>query len=462
MSKPAGPTVASQAFAVVDPRTDEMIAWYPTMTDDELRAAIGRADAAFQGWSRLDVGERATILRRVADLLEARGEELGPIAAREMGALPGDPAWQLSVGAPTQFRYFADHGAQFLADEPIDFPGGEAVVIKRPLGVILGIVPWNAPNMLISRFAAPTLIVGNTVLIKPAPQCPESAAAIGELMLEAGVPEGVFQVVYSGHDQTELILGDPRVQGVSFTGSRAGGAVVAGIAGRHLKRVSLELGGSDPFVVLSGEDLEATVRDAVGMRLQNARQICAAPKRFIVAEDFYDEFVDRYLSLMDESDQTRADTPADLVQPMASSAAADRLGEQLARAVRQGATLIGARRVGNTFAPGLLVDVPEEADVHGDEVFGPVAVVYRARDEGDAVAIANRTSYGLGSYVYTHDPAQARRIADRIESGMTFINRGFDVSPQLGFGGVKASGYGRAGGRWAAEEFMNQKFVVTA
>jgi succinate-semialdehyde dehydrogenase/glutarate-semialdehyde dehydrogenase len=165
---------------------------------------------------------------------------------------------------------------------------------------------------------------------------------------------------------------------------------------------------------------------------------------------------------MDESDQTRADTPADRVQPMASAAAADRLQEQLARAVAQGATLIGARRVGNVFAPGLLVDVPEDADVHGEELFGPVAVLYRAPDEDDAVAVANRTSYGLGSYVYTDDPEQARRVADRVEAGMSFINRGFDVSPQLGFGGVKASGYGRAGGRWAAEEFMNQKFVVTA
>ena len=379
-----------------------------------------------------------------------------------MGALPADAGWQTGVGAPAQFRFFADHGAEFLADEPIDLPDGRAIVVKRPLGVILGIIPWNAPNLLLARVAAPDLIVGNTVLLKPAPQCPESAAAIRDLMLDAGVPDGVFQVVYSGHDQTELILGDPRVHGVSFTGSPAGGAVVAGIAGRNLKRVSLELGGSDPFVVLSAENLDATVGDALGLRLANAGQLCTAPKRFIIAGEFYDRFVDSYLSLMDQWDQTRADPPADRVQPMASSAAADRLEEQLARAVRQGATLIGARRVGNVFAPGLLVDVPDDADVHGEEVFGPIGVVYRARDEDDAVAISNHTSYGLGSYVYTHDPEQARRIADRIEAGMTFINRGFDVSPQLGFGGVKASGYGRAGGRWAAEEFMNQKLVLTA
>ncbi len=431
------------------------------MTDDELREAIGCAHAAYQGWSRLDVSKRGAILRRVADLLQARGEELGRIQVREMGVLPAGAEGQTGVGASVQW-YFADHGAEFLADEPIDLLDGRATVVKRPLGVILGIIPWNAPNLLLARFAAPNLIVGNTVLLKPAPQCPESAAAMRDLMLDAGVPDGVFQVVYSGHDQTELIPSDSRVQAVSFTGSRVGGAVVAGIAGRNLKRVSLELGGSDPFVVLSGENFDATVHDALALRLANAGQICVAPKRFIVADEFYDRFVDRYRSLMDESDQTRADPPGDLVQPMASSAAADRLEEQLARAVRQGATLIGARRVGNAFAPGLLVDVPDDADVHGEEVFGPIGVVYRARDEDDAVAIANHTSYGLGSYVYTNDPEQARRIADRIEAGMTFINRGFDLSPQIAFGGVKASGYGRAGGRWAAEEFMNQKLVLTA
>jgi succinate-semialdehyde dehydrogenase/glutarate-semialdehyde dehydrogenase len=461
MSEQTRPAPASDVFSVVDPRTDEVLARYPTMTDDEVRDAIARAHAAFQRWSRLDVGRRATILRRVADLLEARGEELGLVVAREMGKPPADAAWEPGVGVPAQFRFFADHGAEFLADQRIDFPEGHAVVVKQALGVILGIVPWNAPYLLIGRVAAPNLIVGNTVLLKPAPQCPESAAAVQDLMLEAGLPEGVFQVVRSGHDQTELILGDPRIQGVSFTGSRAGGAVVAGIAGRNLKRVSLELGGSDPFLVLSAENLDATLRDAVGLRVLNAGQVCSAPKRFIVADEVFDSFLEGYLNLMDEWDQTRAGTPPDRVQPMASAAAADRLQEQLARAVRQGATLIGARRVGNAFAPGLLVDVPDDADVHGEELFGPVGVLYRARDEDDAVAIANRTSYGLGSYVYTDDPEQARRVADRVEAGMSFINRGFDVSPHLGFGGVKASGYGHAGGRWAAEEFMNQKFVVT-
>ncbi len=444
----------------MDPRTGHVSAPYPTMSDEELRAAIDRADVAFGAWSGVDVGERSRFLRRVADLFDARAQELVRIQAREMGVAAADAEWQPGMAA-SHFRFFAEHGARFLADEPIEIPGGQAVVVKRPLGVILGIIAWNMPYLLFARFAAPTLMMGNTALLKPAPQCPQSAAAVQSLMRDAGVPDGVVEVVYSSHEQTELILGEPGVQGVSFTGSRDGGAVVASIAGRHLKRISLELGGSDPFVVLSGEDLDATVRDAVSQRLFNAGQVCSAPKRFIIADEVYDSFVDGYVRVMGELDRTGA-PPADAAQPLASSTAADRLERQLARAVRHGATLIGGRRVGDTFAPGLLLDIPPDADVHDEEVFGPIGLAYRAKDEDDAVAIANRTSYGLGSYIYTHDTEQARRVAERIEAGMTFINRGGDASPQLPFGGVKASGNGRAGGRWAAEEFLNQKTIVTA
>ncbi|WES63979.1 aldehyde dehydrogenase family protein [Microbacter sp. GSS18] len=448
-------------FSVIDPRTDTQISTRSAFTDAEVTAAIERADAAFREWRETDLAERAEVLHRIADLHEENARELRRLSILEMGAPPESVDWGLDVDV-SMYRYYADHGPEFLADEPLDLPDGRGVVVKRPLGVVLGIVPWNALVLLTARFAAPNLMAGNTVLVKPPPQCPESAAAMEQIARDAGLPESAFTVMYSTHDQTERIVADPRVHAVSFTGSAAGGAAVAEIAGRHLTRVSLELGGSDPFVVLSSDDLDATAAEAVGLRLLVGGQACICAKRFIIADALYEDFVERYIAQGDTIGPRDPAAPDDATWTLSSRVAADRLQDQLDRAVGQGATLLGGTRAGNVFAPGLLVDVPAEADVHDEELFGPIGIAYRARDDDEAVSIANQTPYGLGAYVFASDPDHAARVAERLESGMCFINRGPDVTAPVCFGGVKSSGFGRTHGRWGMEEFLNQRMIRTA
>ncbi|GAA3636589.1 aldehyde dehydrogenase family protein [Microbacterium awajiense] len=449
-----------RTFAVVDPRTGTEISRRPAFTDADVVAAIDRAHSAYRSWRDTDIADRAEVLHRIADLQAANARELRRLLIHEMGAPPESIGWDFDFDV-SMYRWYADHGAELLADEPIDVADGRGMVVKRPLGVILGIIPWNAHVMLTTRFAAPNLIVGNTVLVKPPPQCPESAALMEQLVHAAGVPEGVYTALYSTHEQTEMIIADPRVHAVSFTGSAAGGAAVAEIAGRHLTRVSLELGGSDPFVVLSTDDLAGTVADAVDLRLLVGGQACICAKRFILMDDLYDEFVRLYLEQVRIAGTPDPSVPDDATWTLSSDLAAERLQDQVDRAVAQGATLVGGERAGNIFAPGLLVDVPDDADVHSEELFGPIAIAYRVHDDDEAVEIANGSPYGLGAYVYASEPGRAEAVAERIDSGMCFINRGPDLDAAVCFGGVKASGFGRAHGRWGAEEFLNHRFVRT-
>jgi succinate-semialdehyde dehydrogenase/glutarate-semialdehyde dehydrogenase len=324
-------------------------------------------------------------------------------------------------------------------------------------------MPWNFPYYQVARFAGPNLVIGNTILLKHAPQCPESAEAMQQMFDDAGFPEGAYQNIYATNEQIEWAIADPRLHGVSVTGSERAGAAVAEIAGRNLKKVVLELGGSDPFILLGSDDLDAAAEQAAEARLDNAGQSCNAAKRFIVADEFYDEFLERFrekLSAAKPGDPTAEDTA---VGPLSSQTAADRLEDQVRRAVENGAeVLVGGKRDGNYFEPTILTGIEPGDEASQEEFFGPVAQVYRVGSEDEAVALANQTPFGLGSYLMTTDSEQAERVADKIEAGMVYVNLVGADSPELPFGGFKRSGFGRELGRYGADEFVNKKLIRSA
>lgn len=450
------------SYAVTNPATGETVKTFDTITDAGLEAAIASADNAYRTWSKTTtVEERAALVRRVGQLHVERRQELADIIVREMGK-PVEQALGEVDFAGAIYEYYADHASEFLKDEPIQLLDGtgSAVVRRSGLGVLLGIMPWNFPYYQVARFAGPNLIIGNTILLKHAEQCPESAAAIEKIFLDAGFPEGAYVNIYASHDQIETVIADPRVQGVSLTGSERAGAKVAEIAGRNLKKVVLELGGSDPFILLSTDDLDATVQNAVDARLDNSGQSCNAAKRFVVADELYDSFLAKFTAKLAEVEAGDPTSESAALGPLSSLRAAEGLEDQVQRAVAAGATLVrGGGRNGAFFETTVLTDVTPDNPASREEFFGPVAQVFRAKDEADAVRIANDTPFGLGSYLYTTDPAQADRVADQIEAGMVFVNVVLADGAELPFGGVKRSGSGRELGRFGADEFVNKKLI---
>jgi len=449
-------------YAVTNPATGEQLKVYPTITDDELEKAIALAHSTHQSWLRSStVEERAKLVRRVGELHGERREQLADITVREMGK-PREQALGEIDFCTDIYGYYADNGPDLMKDEPIKLLAGEgsAIIRRSSLGVILGIMPWNFPTYQVARFAGPGLIIGNAVLLKHAPQCPETAEALQQIYLDAGFPEGAYVNIYATNDQIAKVIADPRVQGVSVTGSERAGAAVAEIAGRNLKKVVLELGGSDPFILLATDDLDAAVESAVGARLENSGQACNAAKRFIVVDELYDAFLEKFtgaLTAVKPGDPTSSDTT---VGPLSSTLAAERLDDQVKRAVDQGATLVaGGDRDGNFFSTTVLTGITPDNDAYHEEFFGPVASVYRVGSEAEAVDLANDTPFGLGSYVMTNDRDQALRVADKIEAGMVFVNAVGAEGAELPFGGVKRSGFGRELGRFGADEFVNKKLI---
>ena len=443
-------------YAVIDPATGIEVQRFPTATEADVEAALSAAARAYATWShQTSVADRAALVRRVGELHSERREELADIIGREMGK-----AKEAALGEVDFCReihdYYSDHAEALLADQPVALQGsGSALIRRSAFGVLLGIMPWNYPYYQVARFAAPNLVTGNPIILKHAPQCPESAAALQAMYSDAGFPDGAYVNLYATNDQVATIIADPRVAGVSLTGSERAGAAVAEIAGRHLKKVVLELGGSDPFLLLSTDDLDAAVDAAVEARLENAGQACNAAKRFIVAEGVYDDFVAEFTQRM------LAGTAE--LSPLSSVAAAETLAKQVDQAVAEGADLAstGERR-GAYFPPGVLTGVTEENSVFRQELFGPVAMVFKAADEDQAVALANDTPFGLGSYVFSADADQAARVADRLDAGMVFVNGVGLEAAELPFGGVKRSGFGRELGTLGIEEFVNKKMIRTA
>jgi succinate-semialdehyde dehydrogenase/glutarate-semialdehyde dehydrogenase len=443
-------------YAVVNPATGTVEREYPTATDAEIEQALAAADTAFREWSKNStVAQRAALIKKVAQLHIERREKLAEIINREMGKPVDQSLGEVDFSAAI-YDYYADHAEKFLADEPIDLldGGGSAVIKRGPVGVLLGIMPWNYPYYQVARFAGPNMVLGNTIVLKHAPQCPESAEAIQQIFDDAGFPKGAYVNVYATNEQIADAIADPRVQGVSLTGSERAGAAVAEIAGRNLKKVVLELGGSDPFIVLSTDDLDATVEAAVAGRFENTGQACNAAKRFIVVADLYDDFASRFTKKVMEI--------ADGLAPLSSAAAAERLSEQVDRAVADGAQLVSAgERNGAFFPPAVLTGVSPASPSYREELFGPVATLYKVDSEDEAVQVANDTPFGLGSYVFTTDAEQAKRVADKLDAGMVFINAVGAEGVELPFGGVKRSGFGRELGRFGIDEFVNKKLIRT-
>jgi succinate-semialdehyde dehydrogenase/glutarate-semialdehyde dehydrogenase len=449
-------------YAVIDPVTNEVVESYGHSSDADIQLALASAESAYRTFSKkTTVAERAKMMARVAELHNERADELGRIIVQEMGKPLSQAVGEVEFSAAI-YQYYADNAEEFLKDEVIDNPdGGKAFIRRQGVGVLLGIMPWNFPFYQVARFAGPYVIAGNTVILKHAEQCPKSASAIAGIFREAGFPDGAFVNVFATHDQISTIIADPRVQGVSLTGSERAGAIVAEQAGRHLKKVVLELGGSDVCLVLDTADIDAAVDIAVAGRLENSGQACNGSKRIVVMDKYYDEFAEKFVAKMGALTMGPGIDDPDL-GPLSSRKSADVLSSQVSGAVAQGATLhVGAEIAdGCYFPPTVLSNVTPEMAVYREELFGPVAVLYRVSSDEEAIELANSSPYGLGSIVVCDDTERAERVGDALEVGMVFINGvGLDA-PHLSFGGVKRSGFGRELGRLGMEEFVNKKIFV--
>lgn len=453
------------SFATTNPYTGDVVATFPDATDDDVLRAIGRADDAFQSWRESAFAARANVMRQAAVILRRDIDIYAPILTLEMGKLLAEAKAEVELSAAI-FDYYADNAERLLAPETLpvaDPTEGEATLVHEPLGVLLAIEPWNFPYYQIARIIAPQLSAGNTMLLKHAANVPQSAAAFEALMLEAGLPDGAFVNLYATHGQIETIIGDPRVRGVALTGSEAAGAIVAAQAGKALKKSTMELGGADAFIVLADAELDKTVNWAVFGRHWNGGQVCVSSKRMIIVDDVYDAFVDRYTKGVAE---LRMGDPADAgttLAPLSSQKAADDLKEMVRQAVEFGAkaTVVGpdAPNQGAFVQPTILTDIGEDNPARHWEFFGPVSMLFRARDEDDAIRIANDSPFGLGGSVFTADPKHGAEVAKRISTGMVFVNHPTMVKADLPFGGVRRSGYGRELLGLGIKEFVNHKLI---
>lgn len=453
------------AYATINPYTGEKLATYPDATDVEVAQAIARAHDAFLAWKAMPFPERAKILQRVADLLRRNAGGYAKLLTLEMGKLFTEAKAEVELSAKI-FEYYVRNTERLLRPEKVpvlDPAEGDAVIVHEPLGVLLAIEPWNFPYYQIARILAPQLSAGNTLLLKHASNVPQSAAAFEKLMLEAGLPEGVFTNLYATRSQIAMILNDPRVQGVALTGSEAAGAVVAAQAGQALKKSTLELGGADAFVVLADAELEKTVDWAVVGRHWNGGQVCVSSKRMIIVDPIYDRFLARYRSgvaALVAGDPFDSKTT---LAPLSSRDAADEVVDKIRQAVAHGAKAeeVGppVPRRGAFVQPTILTDVGEDNPARYWEFFGPVSMLFRAEDEDDAVRIANDSPFGLGGSVFTADPAHGAEVAAKISAGMVFVNHPTKVEADLLFGGIRRSGYGRELLGLGLEEFVNHKLI---
>ncbi|OFR90505.1 succinate-semialdehyde dehydrogenase [Micrococcus sp. HMSC067E09] len=449
-------------YRVHNPATDEVVETFDSLQDSEIDGVLATAVAGQREWAALSVNERGTIVQKVADLFDERKHELAQIIAEEMGKRLSEGVEEAEFSAEI-FGYFVKNAAELSKDRPIEsFAGGRAMVRSLPIGVLLGIMPWNFPYYQIARFAAPNLMLGNAIVLKHAEICPRSALAVQKIMDDAGVPAGVYTNVFATHEQISEFIADPRIQGVSLTGSERAGAMIGAQAGRHLKKAVLELGGSDPYVILDTEDVAAAAATAWGTRMYNQGQACNSNKRMIVAEDIYDEFVAELVKLasaMTPGDPASEDETVYL--PLSSRGAAETLAEQVAKARQQGATVhVGgelADGAGALFSPAVITDVTKDMDAYSEELFGPVAVVYKVSSPEEALDLANDTPFGLGGAVFSQDEALAERIASQLEVGMANVNTPAGEGAEIPFGGVKRSGFGRELGPLGMDEFVNKQ-----
>ena len=450
------------AIASINPATGETLRTFEPLSEDQIEEKLERATETFRSYRRTPFAERARRMTQVAEILEKDRDRFGRIMTTEMGK-PLVAAVGEAVKCAWACRYYAEHAERLLADEIVETNASRSYVHYQPLGPVLAVMPWNFPFWQVFRFAAPALMAGNVGLLKHASNVPQCALEIEDIFLRAGFPEGAFQTLLISSGQVRRVLDDPRIRAATLTGSEPAGSQVAAQAGRQIKKTVLELGGSDPFVVMPSADLEAAARTAVQARTINNGQSCIAAKRFIVSEQIAEEFEGRFVRGMEElrvGDPLEAETD---VGPLATAEILETLDQQVRESVAAGARLLaGGRRLeqpGNYYAPTVLAGIPEQAPAYREELFGPVAALFRVRDLDGAIRLANATDFGLGASVWTRDPAERARFIDEIEAGMVFFNGMVVSDPRLPFGGVKHSGYGRELGVHGIREFVNIKTV---
>ncbi len=452
------------AYQSKNPYNGEVGKTFDEISDAQLEACIKAADDCFRTqWRNTRFDERKAILKRAATIMRERSQDFAALITLEMGKLIAQSQGEVALCAAI-LDYYADHAEQFLAPETLAAGRGEAMVESSPLGVLFGVEPWNYPYYQIVRFAAPNLMAGNVVMVKHASNVPQCALAFEGLMREAGAPAGAYTNLFVSKDQVGCIIDDDRVRGVALTGSEGAGAVVAARAGKNLKKTTLELGGSDAFIVLEDADLDKAVRHAVSGRMGNSGQACTASKRIIVVDALADRFLEKFQAAMagfipgDPMDKQTT------LAPLSSMQALNTLLGQVEQAVERGARiLLGGKRIdaeqGAFMQPTILTDIRSGNPAYHQEFFGPVALFFRVADEDAAVQLANDSPFGLGGSVFTSDIARGKDVARRIDTGMVFINSGAVSSPELPFGGVKNSGYGRELSGAGIQEFVNKKLI---
>jgi succinate-semialdehyde dehydrogenase/glutarate-semialdehyde dehydrogenase len=453
------------SIQTVNPATNKVVKSFEEMTDKEVHAAVGQAEHAYTKWRKTKYEERAALLHKVAELMRRKKKELATMITLEMGKLIAQAEGEIDLSADI-IDYYATNGSKFLADKQLYPKFGQAFIRYSPIGVLLGVEPWNFPWYQVARFAAPNIMIGNTVLVKHASIVPQCGIAIEDIFREAGAPAGVYtNLLISGKRASELVA-DDRIKGVSLTGSEEAGASIATAAGKSLKKSVLELGGSDAFIILEDADIDKTVEWAVVGRLNNNGECCVASKRFIAVEAIADEFLKKFtekLSHIKVGDPMDKDTQ---LGPLSSEAAAVQLADQVQRTVDAGAKVaLGGKRPdreGAFMSPTILTDIKPGMAAYHEELFGPVASFYRVKDEAAAIVLANDSPFGLGGSVFTKDIERGKRVADQIDTGMVFINHPTWTQADLPFGGTKRSGYGRELSELGIDEFVNKKLIRTS
>jgi len=450
------------AIATVNPATGELIKKFEALTDAQLEEKVRRATDTFAGYRKVPFSERARMMVRAAEILETEKNALGRLMTLEMGK-PLKAAVAEAAKCATACRYYAENAERFLADEVVETGARKSFIRYLPIGPVLAVMPWNFPFWQVFRFAAPALMAGNVGLLKHASNVPQCALMIEEIFRRAGFPEGAFQTLLIGSQKVDDLLNDPRIVAATLTGSEQAGIQVGMGAAKRIKKVVLELGGSDPFIVMPSADLDAAVASAVEARIINNGQSCIAAKRFIVAEPIADAFEKKFVSRMQAL--VVGDPMDDKTElgPLANADAVTSLDADVRKTVEAGARLVTGghplKRAGNYYAPTVLTNIPTDSPAYREEFFGPVASLFRARNLDDAIRLANDSRFGLGASAWTQDDAERERFINELEAGMVFINKMVASDPRMPFGGVKQSGYGRELGVHGIREFTNIKTV---
>jgi succinate-semialdehyde dehydrogenase/glutarate-semialdehyde dehydrogenase len=452
----------TMSIQTVNPNTNKIVKSFKEMTEKTVNAKVAKAQIAFNDWKETSYQQRADLLHRVATLMRIKKTALAKTITLEMGKILAQAEGEIDLSADI-LDYYADHGEAFLSDKVLDPEYGSAIVRNSPIGVLLGVMPWNFPFYQVVRFAAPNIMVGNTILLKHASIVPQCAAAIEELFEEAEAPEGLYTNLFISGKHASALVSDKRIKGVSLTGSEEAGASVAAEAGKHLKKVVLELGGNDVFIILEDADMEKTVEWAVVGRMNNNGQCCVASKRFIAVEAIADTFIKKFKEKLSKMKVGDPMDPTTELGPMSSEAAAVHLADQVKRSVDAGAkVLLGGKRSdceGAFMEPTILTDLKPGIAAYHEELFGPVASFYVVEDEQAAIDLANDSDFGLGASIFTEDIERGKKMADQIDTGMVFINHPTWTQADLPFGGTKHSGFGRELSELGIMEFVNKKLI---